>query len=100
MEIAVVGSEEFVIGFRLAGIRKTYPTPLEEMEKVVEEAIEDEDVGILVLKNEEMSNLSLGLRRRLRTLPRPVVVGVGGKEEEDLREKVKRAIGIDLFRTS
>lgn len=100
MEIAVVGSENFVIGFRLAGVRKTHPTPLEEMERVVEETIEDKDVGILVLKSDEMSHLSLGLQRRLRTLPRPVVVAVGGKEEEDLREKVKRAIGIDLFRTA
>ena len=26
MEIAVVGNSDFVIGFRLAGIRKTYET--------------------------------------------------------------------------
>ncbi len=95
-----MGSEEFVIGFRLAGIRKTHPTPLEEMERVVEKVIADEDVGILVLKSDEISGLSLGLQRRLRTLPRPVVVAVGGEEEEDLREKVKRAIGIDLFKTT
>ncbi len=99
MEIAVVGSDEFVIGFRLAGVRKIRSTLPEEMERIVEETIEDEEVGILVLKNDEMSNLSLGMRRRLRSLPRPVVVAVGGEEEEDLREKVKRAIGVDLFKT-
>ncbi len=94
-----MGSEEFVVGFRLAGVRKTHGTPLEAMERAVEEAIDDEEVGILILNSDEMSNLSLGTRRRLRTLPRPVVIAVGGEEEEDLREKVKRAIGIDLFKT-
>lgn len=100
MEIAVVGSDEFVIGFQLAGIRKTYGGPPGEMEKRVEEALEDEEVGILILHSDEMARLSLGLRRRLPTLPRPVVIAVGGEEEEDLRTKVKRAIGIDLFATS
>ncbi len=96
----MVGSDEFVIGFQLAGIRKTYGGPLEGMEARVEEALEDEEVGILILHSEEMGNLSLGLRRRLPTLPRPVVIAVGGEEEEDLRTKVKRAIGIDLFASS
>ncbi len=100
MEIAVVGSDDFVIGFQLVGIRKTYGGPPEEMEKLVERAVEDENVGILILKSDEMPNLSLGMRRRLSSLPRPVVIAVGGEEEEDLRSKVKRAIGIDLFRTS
>ncbi len=100
MEIAVVGTEDFVIGFRLVGIRKTYGGPPEEMERFVEQVIEDQDVGILILKSDEMAHLSLGLRRRLPTLPRPVVVAVGGEEEEDLRTKVKRAIGVDLFATS
>jgi len=34
MEIAVIGDQEFIIGFRLAGIRKTYPA--ESDEKLVE----------------------------------------------------------------
>jgi vacuolar-type H+-ATPase subunit F/Vma7 len=46
-----------------------------------------------------MARLPLGMRRRLDSLARPVVIAVGGEEEEDLRSKVKRAIGVDLFRT-
>ncbi len=99
MEIAVVGNEDFAYGFQLAGIRKTYGVSPKEMERVVEEIIQDESVGILVLKSDEMSSLSLGMRKRLTSLPRPVVIAVGGEEEEDLRSKVKRAIGIDLFKT-
>lgn len=100
MEIAVVGSEEFVVGFRLAGIRKTFGRPAEAMEAAVEEAIADPEVGILILHSDEMAQLPLGLRRRLPTLPRPVVIALGGAEEEDLRTKVKRAIGVDLFKST
>lgn len=98
MEIAVVGSEDFILGFRLAGVRKTYSTTPEEMNRVLDEVIQDEEVGILVLKSDEMSRLPLSVRRRLDSLARPVVIAVGG-EEEDLRSKVKRAIGVDLFKT-
>ncbi|MCJ2555222.1 MAG: V-type ATP synthase subunit F [Candidatus Thermoplasmatota archaeon] len=100
MEIAVAGSEEFVLGFRLAGIRKAVGAAPEELERAVDALLEDEDVGILVLRSDEMAGLSAGLRRRLEVVPQPVVIAVGGAEEEDLRTKVKRAIGVDLFRTT
>lgn len=100
MEIAVAGSDQFVLGFRLAGVRKTVAAEPEALEAAVEGVIEDESVGILVLKGDEMARLPAGLRRRLETLPRPVVIAVGREEEEDLRTKVKRAIGIDLFATT
>lgn len=100
MDIAVVGSDEFVLGFRLAGVRKTYATSPDNMEARIEAVIDDEEVGILVLNDEEMDHLPAGMRKRLETLPRPVVIAVGQTEEEDLRTKVKRAIGIDLFQTT
>ncbi|NQS74687.1 MAG: V-type ATP synthase subunit F, partial [Methanoculleus sp.] len=30
MEIAVVGTDEFILGFRLAGVRKTYAAETDE----------------------------------------------------------------------
>jgi V/A-type H+-transporting ATPase subunit F len=100
VEIAVVGSEDFVLGFRLAGIRKAVGAAPGELESAVGALLTDEDVGILVLKSDEMADLPAGLRRRLEVMPQPVVIAVGGAEEEDLRTKVKRAIGIDLFQTN
>jgi vacuolar-type H+-ATPase subunit F/Vma7 len=38
------------------------------------------------------------MRRRLDTTPRPVVIAVGEQQQEDLREKIKRAIGVDLYK--
>lgn len=93
----MVGRDEFVLGFRLAGVRKTYGMAPEELEAGIERVLADESVGILVLDARDRTRLSHGMRRRLETVPRPVVIAVGGEEEEDLRTKVRRAIGIDLL---
>jgi len=96
MELAVVGSEEFVLGFRLVGIRKVFACPDEKLEEKVNEVLGDEDVGVLVLHEKCLKGFSQAIRTRLRESVKPVLITVG-EEEEDLREKVKRAIGIDLY---
>ena len=60
--------------------------------------LEDPNVGILILSADDMTSLSNTMRRRLETTPRPVVIAVGKREEEDLRAKIKRAIGVDLYK--
>jgi V/A-type H+-transporting ATPase subunit F len=97
MELAVVGSEQFVMGFRLTGIRKAFGVREEDLASKVEDLLDDEKVGILVLSSDEVSQLPAGLRRRLEDSPQPVVIFVGRTEEEDLRAKVRRAIGVDLY---
>ncbi len=98
MELAVVGREDFVLGFRLVGIRKTYGVPPDSLERKIEEVLEDKDVGVLVLHTDDLERLSVPLRRRLGTVARPVVISVGKHQEEDLRTKVRRAIGVDLLK--
>ena len=98
MELAVVGRDDFVLGFKLAGVRKVYGVEPEGFEPKVNEVVADPDVGILVVSTDDLRRLSPGARKRLETVPRPVVIAVGAQEEEDLRAKVKRAIGVDLFK--
>ncbi len=98
MELAVVGRDDFVLGFRLAGVRKAYSVEPDAFEARVNEAVQDPEVGILVVNVEDLKRLATATRRRLETMPRPVLIAVGAHEEEDLRTKVKRAIGIDLLK--
>ncbi len=98
MEIAAVGRDDFVQGFKLVGVRRAVPATKEDLEKKVGEVLDDPDIGILVLDTAEMKGLSHTMQRRLETVARPVVIGVGATEDEDLRTKVKRAIGVDLFK--
>src|SRR3989304_1311993 len=98
MELAAVGRDDFVQGFKLAGVRKTDSVPREGLEEQSTKVLGDPAVGILILSSDDMQALSHSMRRRLETTPRPVVIAVGKKEEEDLRAKIKRAIGVDLYK--
>ena len=100
MEMAVVGNEEFVLGFKLVGVRKAFVADRGTLESRISEMLEDKNVGILVLNQEDVPKLSLSMKRRLEESSRPVVIFVGRTEEEDLRAKVRRAIGVDLYKTA
>ena len=98
MEIAVIGSDEFVLGFRLAGIRRVFvANPDNYLEKMLE-AMSQPSIGILAVDAKDLDNLSFQVRHKVMDSIQPVVVPVGG-DQSDLREKVKRAIGVDLYKT-
>ncbi|MFB6125153.1 MAG: V-type ATP synthase subunit F [Halanaeroarchaeum sp.] len=101
-EIAVVGSPDFTTGFRLAGVRKFVDVPsdrkAEDMDDAVEEMFEDDDVGIVVMHDDDLEHLSRGVRRTAETSVEPVLVTLGGGAGSGgLRDQIKRAIGIDLM---
>ena len=98
MEIAVIGSEEFTLGFRLAGIRRVFVANADNYQDLMLEAMSQPTIGILAVDAGDLVNLSHVVRQRVMDSIQPVVVPVGG-DESDLREKVKRAIGVDLYKT-
>src|SRR2546426_12169024 len=93
MEIAAVGRDDFVQGFKLVGVRRAVTSSKEDIEKKIADILEDPAVGILVLSTADMKGLSHSMRRRLETVARPVVIAVGAAEDEDLRTKVRRGMG-------
>jgi len=98
VELAAVGRDDFVQGFKLVGVRKAVTATKEDLERKIGEVLQDPDVGILILDTAEMKQLSHSMRRRLDVLAKPVVIAVGAIESEDLRTKVRRAIGVDLLK--
>jgi V/A-type H+-transporting ATPase subunit F len=101
-EIAVIGSPNFTTGFRLAGVRKCENVPAEEKAEDLDDAVErvlaDEDVGIIVMYDEDLEYLSRGPRKAVETSVEPTLVTLGGGAGSGgLREQIKRAIGIDLM---
>lgn len=93
-----MGTEEFVLGFRLSGIRRVYAVQQSEFEPKLLELVADPSIGILAINSADLSKVSANARKKAMESISPVVVPVGG-EEGDLREKVKRAIGVDLYKT-
>lgn len=97
MEIAVVGSEDFVVGFRLAGIKQVYGVPPERLQETIMQLVHEKSVGILAVHTKDLERLPQQLRDRLMASVEPVVIPVG-EEEGDIRDKVRRAMGIDLYK--
>ena len=101
-EIAVIGSPEFTTGFRLAGVRKFADVPADEKDEQLDDAVagmlDDDDVGIVVMHDDDMDHLSRSVRKTAETSVEPVLVTLGGGAGSGgLREQIKRAIGIDLM---
>src|SRR2546425_892819 len=98
MEIAAVGRDDFVQGFKLVGVRRAITSSREEIEKKIAAVLDDPEVGILGLDTADMKGLSNSMRRRLETVAGPVVIAGGAAEGGDRRTKGERAIGGDLFK--
>jgi V/A-type H+-transporting ATPase subunit F len=100
MEIAVIGSSEFIIGFRLAGVRKIYAAENDEQLKdQINQVLKDAVVGILVMDSRDMDRLPLRLRSLLENSIRPTVITIGDEEGGmSLRERIKRSVGVDLWK--
>ena len=99
MEIAVIGNSDFVLGFRLAGIRKTYEAELTELETRIQTVLNDKTVGILVMHNDDLKKLSAHMKKTLDDSVEPTVITIGGKgDSTNLRDKIKQAVGVDLWK--
>lgn len=97
-EIAVLGSPQFTLGFRLAGIRRIWDaTSEDELERGARQAVADPGVSILVLETADLNRLNPRTRADLVASVKPTVVAVGTQEDNTLREKIKQAVGVDLW---
>ena len=100
MEIAVIGNKEFVFGFQRAGVRKTYSadTP-EKLTETITRVLNDPEVGILVLQSADLEHIPRRLQVTIENSVKPTIVTIGGQEAGlSLRERIKRSVGVDLWK--
>lgn len=87
------------VGLRLAGIPGVVVHEKEEVEKALKEAIEDEDVGV-ILMTEKLVNLCPDLIYDLKlNMKRPLVVEIpdrhgNGRTKDSITKYVRDAIGV------
>jgi len=98
--LAIIGSPEFNLGFRLAGVRDIFDVHnREELIHTVEKVLESDDIGVVVIKHEFLKDLPLALRRTVDESVEPTFVAVGAEGgAEEIREKIRKAIGVDLWK--
>ena len=97
MEIVVVGNDDFVTGFALAGVRYVFSSEA-NLEEEVQKALDERDVGILVMEEDQFKLLNYKTRKMLDRLVRPVLVLISDKGRgSDIREMIKKSLGVDLW---
>ena len=99
MDIAVVGTPEFTLGFQLAGIDSLFnPEDEEAMVSVFKSLLNSKSVGIVVVDSTILSTLPERLRDQLSASVSPTVLGIGTEEDTTLRDTIRKAIGVDLWK--
>jgi V/A-type H+-transporting ATPase subunit F len=95
-QIAVIGSPQFTLGFRLAGVRRVVDVS-GQAGTLFRELQSDDRVGIIVTSTDCFAQLNEDLREALAKAIRPVTVVIGGEDRGEMLQKmVKRSIGIEL----
>ena len=99
MEFAVLGSQEFTLGFQLAGISNIFnPENDEETSSQLKSLLNSKEVGIIVIDSSIISTLPERLRDQLSASVTPTVLGIGTEEDTTLRDTIRKAIGVDLWK--
>jgi|Deesub1362B_J571_1020462.scaffolds.fasta_scaffold00228_4 V/A-type H+-transporting ATPase subunit F len=102
MKLVVIGDPEFNVGFGLAGIASERMFDIKSDDEIIEsvrKALDDKEVGIVVIKYDYLKKLPPALRREIDERVQPTFVAVGGTGGvEEIREKIRKAIGVDLWK--
>ena len=99
MEIAVVGTSEFTLGFQLAGVPRLFnPESDDELASTMRDLLSQKDVCIVVIDSADLTRLSDRLRSQIADSITPTVLGIGTEEDNTLRESIKSALGVDLWK--
>ncbi|MFA4646913.1 V-type ATP synthase subunit F [Pyrococcus kukulkanii] len=103
MKIVVMGDEDTVVGFKLAGVHEAYEFDLSDLSierarNKLKELVERDDIGVILITER--------LAEKIGELPEvnlPIILQIPDKfgsiyGEELLKEIVRRAIGVEIKR--
>lgn len=98
VKTAVLGSNEFVVGFQLAGIKDTIEVsdnPLQDINNLKN----NKEIGIVVIDENIMEGLDKHQKIEVEDSVDPVFIPVSTKVEQDsLKRLIKKSIGVDLWK--
>ena len=99
MDIAVIGSPAFTLGFQLAGLCNLHnPDSEDELHTTLRSLLNNKSVGIMVVDSAVMATVPDRLRDQLSASVSPTVLGIGTEEDTTLRDTIRKAIGVDLWK--
>ena len=99
MEIGVVGRDMFTTGFRLVGVHKWFQVDDEtNSEQAVAQALKDREIGVLVIHDTEWLELEEKTQMHLSNSVHPTVSAIGAEVDDSLRDRIRTAVGVDLWK--
>ncbi len=95
MEIAVIGGEEFCLGFRLAGVKKIFETS--EPGEAMPSAKADSEVGVVIFDESLMGKLDSNGKAEIEDSLKPIYISLSKESSEDsLKKMIRKSIGVEL----
>ena len=95
MEVAVIGKEDFCLGFRLTGINKVFET--NEPKEAISEVRTDQSVGIVIFDENLLEKLDTDEKESLEASLRPIYINLSTQASEDsLNKMIRKSIGVEL----
>jgi len=97
-KLAVIGGSEFVLGFQLAGIRKTIETRDDAMNQI-KTLTQDKEIGIVIIDQKTLDKVNENDREDIESSIDPVFIPISTELSQDsLKRLIKKSIGVDLYR--
>jgi vacuolar-type H+-ATPase subunit F/Vma7 len=98
VKTAVLGGNEFIVGFQLAGIKDTIEVSNNPIQDINNFKTKKEH-GVVIIDENIMENLEKHDRIDVEDSVDPVFIPVSTKVEQDsLKRLIKKSIGIDLWK--
>ena len=98
VKLAVMGGSEFIVGFKLAGIRDVIEVTGNYYNELKSLKVKKE-IGVVVVDEKIMESLEPHQRLEVEASVDPVFIPVSAKVEQDsLRRLIKKSIGVDLWK--
>ena len=96
MELAVIGKEDFCLGFGLAGVRNVFETA--EPADAIERVNQNQEIGVVIFDESLLNKLDEFEKSKIEGSVRPVFVMLSLNEESDaLKKMIKKSIGVELW---
>ena len=98
VKLAVVGSNEFVVGFQLAGIRDIFEVSNNYFNEL-KNFKNKKEIGVVVVDEKIMEKIEPYQRLEIEASVDPVFIPISTKVEQDsLKRLIKKSIGVDLWK--
>jgi len=97
-KLAAIGGSEFVVGFQLAGIRKTIETD-DNVIIQIKNLTQDKEIGIVIIDQKTLDKMDEADRWDIEASINPVFIPISTEVSQDsLKKLIKKSIGVDLWK--